>query len=303
MKQLTALYCLVALLFAPRVGTAIDLRWSSGGQSLSFEGARTCTLVVEAEASQTQLPHEWRIVWAVEGCMITVLAAEPSALWRADTAEVCEIDQAVSATDVEAHQTMAYMCSDGDLPARRAVIPIAIDRAGRGKFRALALEGAAVPGQAIARSAEVTFNGGSAATYPPIILNAISTHDANHVLVEALGTGFDRLDGFAVAGADTSWRVNLDVQTLSDTTVLGTAVVSARLPEGVLRGTTSDGALAFASLPPDELVEPMALGPAVSMWDSSGYIRPKETSLSPTTAWASSTSSTCERTSINRQTR
>src|SRR5262245_51238879 len=79
----------IATVVLPCSARALQLHWSSGATDLTFSTATRCTLVVEADANETGLPQEWRLLWVARGCPTMTPITNPTAA-DGQVAEVTE---------------------------------------------------------------------------------------------------------------------------------------------------------------------------------------------------------------------
>ena len=89
--------------------------------------------------------------------------------------------------DSTAHLVTARFCSGGSASAEQAVFQLDLPAWGRGKCKVVALDPA--DSASVLESNEVTFNGGVADDYAPVLLAATSTHPGELLTVEGSGHG------------------------------------------------------------------------------------------------------------------
>ena len=149
---------------------AARVEWSRGGTDLAIEGAQRCTLDVVFTPDEAANLREWRLVWVADqgDSRLRVVASGGTV----ELAEACDVRQD-SDGDRGARVDTAYFCAitstaasasvryvldaPSAAPTRIAVIPVlATDRLIR----------AHAPG-----IAEASINGGSASSYPPILVD------------------------------------------------------------------------------------------------------------------------------------
>jgi len=227
MRILMPLLILGALLM-PLSANALQLRWSTGETELTFESARLCTLVVEADETLGQVPYEWRVLWATDGCPLRPLTKNPQLQGDGNKADVCGVEWPKSASEVAANMSTAHFCSDGTDPATTARVVFDIPGGCRGKLLAVTID----PDDSthVLSSAEVTFNGGTSRAYPPSVLRAAYTHNELDLTVEVTGTGLSSLENASLLSKDASWRFPLTVSFQSDQRLTATAQAAAAVP-------------------------------------------------------------------------
>ena len=166
MSRSTRLLFLLLGLF-PHPAKAFRLEWSTGSTSLSFNSATRCTLVLQADAAETQLPSEWRLLWVADTLAIEFVPEEVPAGCPSDTALVLSVVGPTTKADSIANLVTERFCSAGGTPASIARYVFDIAASGRGKFKVVALAPDDPDSVSVIRSNEVICNGGLAGSYPP----------------------------------------------------------------------------------------------------------------------------------------
>jgi hypothetical protein len=243
---------ILLLLCFPVPSRAIQLRWSSGATELTFSSATRCTLVVQADSSEQRLPSEWRLLWAADSsCSILPLALDPEAACLEEIAQVAEVVAPATPADSAANQTIAHFCSEGSDAASIAYFILDLPAGSSGKLKVVAIDPTDPDSSRVVQSQEVTFNGGVADPYPPVVLNSSSAHHYGKLTVMMRGTGLAGTEGMTLVAADTSWRYPLRILTRSDLFVTATAQIAAPLPACFVEAATDAGHSVSGTLPPD----------------------------------------------------
>jgi hypothetical protein len=177
---------------------------------------------------------------------------------KGDIAQVAAVVPAATAADSAEHTTVALFCSAPTGIASTAfyLLDLPADASGKLKVAALDTTGLA---PSVIESPEVTFNGGVADPYPPVVLHASSVHQSLKLRVTAVGSGLNTANSMSVEALDSSWTLPLTVTAQSDTSVTGAASVAALLPACQVSIGSEDGAASVAFLPADP--EPASLDP------------------------------------------
>jgi flagellar hook capping protein FlgD/glycosyl hydrolase family 32 len=113
-------------------------------------------------------------------------------------------------------------------------------------------------------------------TDPPSIRRVFRNHPPGIYVIEVTGRSLLAVAGVRVAAPDASWSLGLNIVDLTDTTLTATASVAALMPASVLELETAKGAQAWAAVPADVPLPPVADITVASYLDSSTYIRPKD---------------------------
>ncbi|MBI5711671.1 MAG: family 43 glycosylhydrolase [Candidatus Eisenbacteria bacterium] len=252
---------LLALMIAliPSASQAIQLRWSSGGTSLSFTSATRCTLVVEADSAEQTLSREWRLLWAADSSSIQPLALGAELACQEAIAQVSGIDLPTTRADSAANLTTAHFCVAGSSAPSGAQYVLDLPVGTRGKLKVVALDPNDPDSSRVIESNEVTYNGGLAGSYPPVVLHASSVHQSLQLRVTAVGSGLSTASSMSIVALDSSWTLPLTVTARSDGSLMGAASVAALLPASQASVGSESGAVSAASLAADE--EPGSLSP------------------------------------------
>lgn len=234
----TSLLAMISLLLPCRSG-ALQLHWSSGATDLTFSTATRCTLVVESDANEAGLPQEWRLLWVAKGCPTMT----PIINLSASDGEIAEATEtpAPNLAEQAGHTQVALFRSPLAAETRVAYVYLDLPGQAAGKFRVVALgNGTCLDDRRIEESNEVTFNGGLDSPLPSAILGAEGSHPTATLTINSKGVGLSRISRMVLTAPDTVWTVPLGLSSVTDTTLVATATVSARLPENYLLPT--DGA-------------------------------------------------------------
>lgn len=238
---------LLAMFLIPQAAGAIQLKWSNGADTLSFASATRAVLVLSTDSTETVLPQEWRIAWLADSIGITFVPEDSVESCDLDTAKVSAIDPPATPADSAAHLLTAHLCSETGPAATRATFVIDQPGGSSGRLRAVALD-PEDPNEVIV-SNEVIYNGGVAGEYAPVLLSASSTHPTALLEVTAIGWNLDSVTTMSVGAADSLWNVELTIGERSSTRIVGTAEVTAELPEALAEVRTAADAAGHAWLP------------------------------------------------------
>jgi len=271
-------YLVLVFLLVPRPLSAIQLCWSRGGSDLTFASAIRCTLVVRADSAEATLPSEWRLLWVADssGANLNVVTDDSLATCQTDTAKVYSIDRPSTPADSAANQLTAHFCSAGSATASAAWYVLDLVGQSRGKLKAVALDTADPTSPRVIQSPEVTFNGGVAGDYPPLILTATSVHQSDLLLITAAGTGLSSVSNAELVAPDASWRLPLSISQQSDGSIAASANVAALMPASVIELSAPAGGTTAATAPADIPVTPMSSPSLASYTDPSGTYYPKD---------------------------
>jgi hypothetical protein len=188
--------------------------------------------------------------WSADSSGLRFATVDSILACAADTAKVSSIDQPATVADSAANQVTAHFCSAGSAAATTAYFLVDLVAGSRGKLRAVALNPA--DSTDVRESNEVTYNGGVADEYAPLVLLAGRTHDSSELRVSAVGVGLDEVSTIEIAAPDASWALPLNVLSRTATALTATAQVAADLPPFELRiGGAQPGDLAIVPLAAD----------------------------------------------------
>ncbi len=204
-------------------------------------------LVLSTDSTETVLPQEWRIAWIADSCGIVFVPEDSLESCGLDTAKVSRIEAPATPADSAAHRITTYLCSEPGPAATRATFMIDQPGGSRGNLRVVALD-PSDPNDVIV-SNEVTYNGGVEGDYPPVLLSSSSTHATAQLEVTAIGWNLDSVTTMSVGAADTLWGVDLSIDEHASTRIVGSAEVTAELPEALVGVGTDAGAASHAWLP------------------------------------------------------
>jgi hypothetical protein len=264
-----------ALLLIPGVANAIQLHWNSGADTLTFTEATRAILVLRADSAEVTLPPEWRLLWVGDSTEVEVVALDSVEMCDGDTAQVYGVDGPSTPEDSTAHRVTAHFCSGGSSAAEQAVFQLDLPAWGRGKCKVVALDPA--DSTAVLESNEVTFNGGVADDYSPVLLAATSTHPGELLTVTAIGCGLTDVSSISVGAADDLWNVPLSIASVSNSRVVATAQILTQLPASVVKTQSARGPGGTASLAAEQFNEDMSSLAYTSLYtDASPKVYPKD---------------------------
>ncbi|MBI5710060.1 MAG: hypothetical protein HZC42_07125, partial [Candidatus Eisenbacteria bacterium] len=272
-------WLLVLMLCVPEISSALQLRWISGGNDLSFTSATRCTLVVQADSAEVTLPGQWRLLWLADSSGVNVVAVDSLAACQADTAKVSAIDPPSTPADSAANQVTAHFCSAGEPAATTAYCILDQPGGSSGRFKVVALDPTDPDSNRVIESNQVTYNGGVDGTYAPVLLRASSVHETALLQVTAVGAELASVQSIEVGAADNVWSVPLSVVEKSNTRITATADVYVPLPQAIVRAGSSTGSSDPAPLPADQITvaEATSAGTDTIMyWDPNPSIYPKD---------------------------
>ncbi len=238
----------------PRPSSALQLHWGSGATTLSFAEATRCTLVVQADSSESAIalgvatavgrrqqhghqPGADRRAACLRGGPWRRCWRSTSPRHRADSA---------------AHLRTIHFCSEDGPASTIADYLLDLPAESRGRFKAVALD----PNDStqVIESNEVTFNGGYDGEYPVAVLRVATIHRSTEFRVIAVGTGLERTATLSLEARDESWSQPLMIDSRSDHQVSAVASLAAAVPECVLRAEGMGGSVSdltvLAEVPP-----------------------------------------------------
>lgn len=237
----------LAALLIPAHAAALQLHWASGATNLSFTTTTQCTLMVEADASESTLPSEWSLLWTGNHCgdltaMVDSTSADTSA------AHVSAFG-APSAAELAAHVHGATFQSGATQFVTRAQYILELPAGSAGTLQAIASQAGDSPTERrVFRSQIATFNGGVAHPLPPSIVYARTDQGPTRLQVEIQGVGLGNSVAVSLVAPDASSRVPLQIDALSDTTISASSDVSALSPDAVVEVMTNAGTGSAAQL-------------------------------------------------------
>ena len=265
----------LALLLVPGVAHALQLHWSSGADTLTFTETTRAILVLRADSAEVTLPPEWRLLWVGDSTEVEVVALDSLEVCEGDTAQVYGVEGPSTPEDSTAHLVTARFCSGGSASAEQAVFQLDLPAWGRGKCKVVALDPA--DSASVLESNEVTFNGGVADDYAPVLLAATSTHPGELLTVTAVGSGLSGVSFISVGAADDLWNVSLSIASASSSRVVATAQVPTQLPACVVKAQSVRGSGGTASLGAEQFNEDMSSLAYTSLYtDANPRVYPKD---------------------------
>ena len=250
---------------------AMQLRWSTGGTSLTFSEGVRCSLIVDRGPGGGSLPSELHLVWLAVGTSLSPIVQPSGGVGIAD---VCDLDRLQTSAQVDGHEVSARLCSSGEASLVRYIFDLPAES--RGKIRVVALDPADPDSGRVLSSEAVTFNGGVSGDFPPVICRTLRQHPTSQLLIKVSGASLSTASVARNVAQDRSWSIPLDIVSKSDTTLELTTEVGAALPTSAIVLTTSSGTSGMRELQRDDPVAPAGAPPQAIYHDVSGYIRPKD---------------------------
>lgn len=251
---------LLMLASAATPAAALQLHWSTGSNELTFTNAIRCTLVVQADTSEGRLPSEWRLVWAADSVGISPVSSPPGTSCLNDVADVSTVLPPSTTAEATENLLTARFCAASGEPVTTARLVFDLPGGKRGKFRAVALDPTDPDSSRVVQTDAVTFNGGVATAFPPVVFRTSTVHRSTAFQLKVVGAGLAGASDLVLAAPDASWRVPLAVANQGETSIDATASLAANVPASVLQVTGGDGAVAVADVssdPPPPPLEPL----------------------------------------------
>jgi hypothetical protein len=239
----------LALLLIPTVSRAIQLHWGSGADTLTFTEPTRAILVLRADSAEVTLPPEWRLLWVGDSTEVQVVELDSLEVCEGDTARVYDVDGPETPADSTAHLVTAHFCLGGSEAAEQALYELDLPAWGRGKCKVVALDLA--DSASVLESNEVTFNGGTDASYPTAVLYAASVHQSTEFRVSIVGTGLGQASGVALAALDGSWRQPLEIANQDGSAINAVGSFAASVPTCVVEVEEPDRTVATVTLAAD----------------------------------------------------
>lgn len=118
-------------LLVPVPAQAIQLRWASGSNTLTFSQSIQCTLIVQAESPDVTLPGQWHLLWTAKDC------GDISAIVETQFADTvyARVEEAGASSPAEeaAHVATAYFRSEavGFVPTARYIMNLPAGSSGK----------------------------------------------------------------------------------------------------------------------------------------------------------------------------
>jgi hypothetical protein len=168
---------------------------------------------------------------------------------------VSRVDLPTTPADIAENLTAAHFCSAAAGVPSAAQFVLVLPSEGRGKLKVVGIDPTDPDSARIVQSPEVTFNGGVADPYPPVILRSTSSHPSVQLSVRVVGMGLAGVHSAAVLAPDSTWSVPLNVIEQSDSALAAVGDVLAPLPTSVLQLSASGSGTATAALPADPVLE------------------------------------------------
>jgi len=254
--------------------SALQLHWSTGSTEMTFTGATRCTLVVQADSSESRLPPEWRLLWVADSSSVQFVAPDLASACALDEAQVSSFDRPVTPADSAAHLATAHFCSVDNNAAMSALQVVDLPAGGRGKFKAVALDPADPDSSRIIESNEATFNAGITATYVPAILRVTSDHSTTTLRVEAFGADLAGVQAVRISAPELQTEVPLAIESFGPASVVARTIISVPLPNSSVLFETPQGVMPSGQIPAD-VVEAAELPDEAFFSDPAGA-RPKD---------------------------
>jgi hypothetical protein len=237
----------LVLLLVPTHCIALQLHWASGESTISFTTTKRCTLIVEADPDESSLPSQWSLLWTANHCgdltpMVDSESADTSA------AHLSEFG-APSLAELAAHVHGATFLSTTTQFVTRARYILELPAGSSGILQAIASEAGNTPTERrVFRSQIARFNGGVAHPLPPTIVYARTDQGPTRLQLEIQGVGLRNSIAVALVAPDTSSRVRLQIDALSDTTISAHADGSSNSLEAVVEVIANNGTGSAAQL-------------------------------------------------------
>lgn len=213
----------------PHATQAIQLRWSTGTTNISVSTARRCTLMVSTGASEP-LPSQWELQWVARTADSRSLRISAENTTVADTARVLSYTSPGSLVEKLANQAGANLDYSGSTTPHVARYLVDVPSDVVATLRLVAYHSTGRSSFVILRSPEATLNSGLTGAYPPALLDMTSTHSGTSLELHVAGSGLTAIQSAQLAAADTAWTLPLTLGTQTDTTLVLSATMSARLP-------------------------------------------------------------------------
>ncbi len=245
--------------FVPETSEAIELRWASGSTTLEFTTAIRCTLSIEAEVAEGVLPETWRLIWVAENCELRPIA-DPAGACEPGRAGVVNLLQAATAAEITGQEVTAEFCSPETGGTALAFQVFDLPAGSRGQLKVVALDPTDESPDSVLESNIVTFNGGIAAAFSPVILHTRTEHNSTEFKLTAVGSGLGELGPVALRALDGTWRAMLAVGPVDEHRFTATGAFAASVPACVVEAQGESGA-ATASVeadPPPPPLDPQA---------------------------------------------
>jgi hypothetical protein len=258
--------CSTVLLLVPTAAFAIQLRWSSGTDTLTSTEAIRCTLLVNPSGEEQALPAEWTLTWVADGVSPVFVVPDPP-MCTSETAHVFAIDHPGTAADSAANLLTAHFCSVSSGIGVAAVMILDLPQGIRAKFKVVALDPADPDSSSVIESNEVTSNGGNEGGYSPTVVHLTSDHSTTQLRVDVVGAGLSGIGGVSVWAPEIHAGIPLALVTASDSLVVATADVPIPLPTSDVFVWSAQGARPSGIIPADEVA-------AVAMPDEAYYRDP-----------------------------
>lgn len=244
-------WLLTLMLFVPRSASPLQLHWSAGGGDLILSEAARCTLVVQADPGAGRLPPEWRLVWTADSAGINPLPIVPGASCQDDLAEITSVSLPSTEREIAENLLTARFCSASSQAAATARFVLDLPGGKRGKFQVVALDPSDPDSSRVIASDVVTFIGGVATPFPPIVLRASTVHRSTTFELHAVGSGLAESRDLALAAPDGSWRVPLAITAQSENVLTASAALAASVPASVIQVKGEHGGVTIAEVPSD----------------------------------------------------
>ena len=214
---------------------AVTLSWSGGSSNVSFTTATRCTLIATVDAPDTTLPADLRLSWVARNCSELKLVAEAMPDPEGLQARVDElVIPSPLETTTQCRSVLVKMPAATYASAR---FLIDLPATARGNIRAVY----SLPTGGACASNVVTFNGGTGATFAPVVLSSHTAVENDDVVVRASGVGLGSTIRARLATADTSWSESFELTQNDDTSLTARNVNLSFLPQACLQLENNDG--------------------------------------------------------------
>ncbi len=261
----------------PRSSFALQLHWGSGATTLSFAEATRCTLVVQADSSESRLPSEWRLLWVADSSTdISPVPIDAQLACEADMAQVSAVDGPANAADSAAHLRTIHFCSEDGPASTIAQYLLDLPAESRGRFKAVALDPS--DSTQVIESNEATFNGGIGGDYAPAVLNVSISHSGGDLTITAIGAGLADAGTMALAAPDTSWRMPLTITQRNANRAVAAGYLGIPVPDCNLDLAGSSGGLTTTAMSAEaQTTQPMApIGSSAKFVPAYDIVQPKD---------------------------
>lgn len=125
-----------AILLVPGTANALQLKWSTGLDTLRFSGSTSATLVISTSVGESSLPRQWQLLWVADSFDVEIQAVDTGYACTGDTAHVRALTPPSSQSELAAHLSSAVFCSRPESPGTLAAWRITLPARARGRLQA-----------------------------------------------------------------------------------------------------------------------------------------------------------------------